>query len=366
MKRPHSSAWPLAAVCLCLVVYASLHPFSGWSEPTPPGAFGWSLPRPRFQARFDLVVNLLAYVPLGLLLATAWVRDGGGRLVALGVALLLSGMLSYALEQGQHFLPPRVPSVLDWQLNSAGAAAGAVLAVGLDALGVFDAWQRWRERWLLHGHGGGITLLLLWPMALLFPPPLPFGLGQVLGRAREVAAGWLEGTAWDGWLSVPAAPALAPLAPGIELLAIVAGLLAPCLLAYTMTRPGLSRAVPLAGGIALGVFATTVSTGLNFGPDNALSWITPPVLPALGLTIGLALLAVWLPVRAAAAVGLLVIATGVALVHGAPSDAYYAASLQAWEQGRFVHLHGLAQWLGWLWPYATLAYLVGRLAARGE
>ncbi|HSV70757.1 MAG TPA: VanZ family protein [Methylibium sp.] len=366
MNRPRSSAWPLAAVCLCLVVYASLHPFSGWSEPTPPGAFGWALPRPRFQGRFDLVSNLLAYVPLGLLLAVAWVREGGRRLVALGFAVALSSALSYGLEQAQHFLPPRVSSLVDWQLNTAGAVVGALLTLALDAVGVFDAWQRWRERWLLSGHGGGITLLLLWPLALLFPPPLPFGLGQVLGRAREAAAGWLEGTAWDGWLGVPPAVPGGPLPPGIELLAIVAGLLAPCLLAYAITRPGVLRAVPLAGGIVLGVLATTVSTGLNFGPENALSWITPPVLPALGVTVGLALLACWLPVRAAAALGLLVITTGVALVHGAPADAYYAASLQAWEQGRFVHLHGLAQWLGWLWPYATLAYLVGRVAAKGE
>ena len=26
-------------------------------------------------------------------------------------------------------------------------------------------------------------------------------------------------------------------------------------------------------------------------------------------------------------------------------------SLQAWEQGRFIRFHGLAQWVGWLWPY---------------
>ncbi len=366
MAAYRSSAWPLAAACVCLVVYASLHPFSGWSAPTPPGSLGWVLPRRHYQARFDLVSNLLAYLPLGLLLATGWVRDGGGRFGALLLAIGGASLLSYGLEQAQHFLPPRVPSLLDWQLNCSGAALGALLTLALDALGLFDAWQRWRERWLLRGHGGGITLLLLWPLALLFPPPLPFGLGQVLGRAREAASAWLEDTAWEGWLGAAPPPASAPLAPGIELLAIVAGLLAPCLLAYTITRPGLLRTVPLAGGIALGVLATTVSTGLNFGPENALSWITPPVLPALAVAVGLALPACWLPVRAAAALGLLVIATGVALVHGAPADAFHTASLQAWEQGRFVHLHGLAQWLGWLWPYATLAYLVVRVTAPGE
>lgn len=366
MRRQRSSAWLFAAAFVCFVVYASLHPFSGWSEPSPPGSLGWVLPRPRGFTRFDVVGNLLAYVPLGALLATAWVRDGGRRLAALVIAVTAASLLSYTLEQVQHALPMRVPSVIDWQLNTAGAAIGAVLAVVLDAVGALDAWQRWRERWLLRGHGGGITLLLLWPAALLFPPPLPFGLGQVLGRLRETAAEWLEGTAWDGWLTAGDTVPSVPLLQGIELLAIVAGLLAPCLLAFTFTRPGWLRALPMAGAVLLGVAATTLSTALNFGPAYALSWITPPVLPALAITIAVAMLAVWLPVRAVAAIGLLVIATGVALVHGAPADPYYAASLQAWEDGRFIRLHGLAQWIGWLWPYATLAYLVGRLAARGD
>jgi hypothetical protein len=39
-------------------------------------------------------------------------------------------------------------------------------------------------------------------------------------------------------------------------------------------------------------------------------------------------------------------------------------SLQAWEQGRFVRFHGLAQWIGWLWPYAAIGWLLARL--RGE
>jgi len=38
--------------------------------------------------------------------------------------------------------------------------------------------------------------------------------------------------------------------------------------------------------------------------------------------------------------------------------------LQAWEQGRFVRFHGLSQWLGWLWPFAAMTWLLARLASR--
>lgn len=366
MAAYRSSAWPLAAACVCLIVYASLHPFTGW-EPPRPEVDWWRLavPRPNYVTRFDLVVNLLAYLPLGLLIAGGLLRAQRTYAAAFATALLAGSALSYGLETLQHWLPLRVPSLVDWALNSAGAALGALAMLLLHAVGALDGWQRWRERWLLRGRGVGLTLLLLWPFGLLFPPPLPFGLGQVLLRARELLIDVLEGTAWDGWLRPGPAPST-PLAPGVELLAIAAGLLAPCLLAYALTRPGLRRlALPL-GALTLGVAATTLSTALNFGPEHALTWLTPPVLPAVGVAFGIAVLLAWVRPRSAAAVALLVISFGVALVNAAPADAYYAASLKAWEQGRFIRFHGLTQWIGWLWPWATLAYLLGRVVQRDD
>lgn len=361
-----SSAWPLAAACACLIVYASLHPFAGWEPPRPEVAW-WQLgvPQPHYVSRFDLIVNLLAYLPLGLLVTGGLLRAGGSGPAAWSGALLVGTALSYGLETLQHWLPQRVPSIIDWALNSAGAALGGLAMLLLHALGVLDLWGRWRERWLLRGRGVGLTLLLLWPFGLLFPPPLPFGLGQVLLRAREGLIEALEDTAWDGWLRPGPLPNT-PLAPGVELLAVAAGLLAPCLLAYALTRPGLRRLVLPLGALVLGVGATTLSTALNFGPEHAWTWLTPPVLPALGVALGLAVLLAWVQPRSAAAVGLLIVSFGVALVNAAPSDAYYAASLQAWEQGRFIRFHGLTQWIGWLWPWATLAYLLARAMQKDD
>ena len=45
-------------------------------------------------------------------------------------------------------------------------------------------------------------------------------------------------------------------------------------------------------------------------------------------------------------------------VNQAPASAYFADTLQAWEQGRFIRFNGVAQWLGWLWPYAALVYVL--------
>jgi hypothetical protein len=75
-----------------------------------------------------------------------------------------------------------------------------------------------------------------------------------------------------------------------------------------------------------------------------------------------ALALVFVGQRPAAALGLVALSVSAALVAQAPSDPYYAESLQQWEQGRFIHFHGLAQWVGWLWPFAAGAALFGRLS----
>ena len=68
--------------------------------------------------------------------------------------------------------------------------------------------------------------------------------------------------------------------------------------------------------------------------------------------------------RLVAGIGLIVLTALVAGVAQAPHNPYFALSLQAWEQGRFVRFHGLAQWIGWLWPFAAMASLLSRLAVR--
>jgi len=52
------------------------------------------------------------------------------------------------------------------------------------------------------------------------------------------------------------------------------------------------------------------------------------------------------------------------MIHLAPTDPYYAATLAAWEQGRFIRFHGLSRWIGLLWPYAALVWLVARIVHR--
>lgn len=371
MNRParaqRSSAWPLAAAWIALIVYASLHPFSGWHWPEQATASEWLrllwLPAPR-SSRFDLWSNFLAYLPLGLLLAVGWLRDGRSSVGALTLATLAGIGLSLAMEWTQILLPMRVPSRVDVALNAAGAAVGAALAGTLQGLGALQRWQRLRDRWFVPHGAAGLALLLTWPVGLLFPPPLPLGLGEGLSRAARALGDALTDTALDGWWPTPEAHVA--LAPGLEWVASVLGALAPCWIGYVMTRQPLHRLVLLAGALTLGVAATTLSTAMNFGPDHALTWITPVLEGALiaAALIGAPLALV--PRRAVAALGLIGLTSLIALVAQAGTDPYLASSLHAWEQGRFIRFHGVAQWVGWLWPFAAMLFLLVQVAAPAD
>lgn len=365
--RHRSSAAPLAGLYAALIAYASLSPFTGWGLPNLVPWFGFGhMPWPRYWTAFDVVANLVGYMPLGALLFGAIVRSGGRTWVAAVLAALGGAVLSFLLESLQNLLPQRVPSSLDWVLNTGGAVIGMLLALAIHALGGLDRWQVVRDRWFIDRSAGGIALLLLWPLGLLFPTPVPFGVGQVLFKLQELAAAALAETPWEDWAEgwLTATASLTPLSRASEWLVVVLGLLSPVLVSFTVVPSGWRRVVLVAGAALLGFLATTLSTALNFGPQHALTWLTAPTLPGLAFGIAVGMLMWRIPRRVAAALGLIALTALVLRVTQAPSDPYYAESLFAWEQGRFIRFHGLAQWVGWLWPYAALVYLFGRVVAR--
>ena len=50
-------------------------------------------------------------------------------------------------------------------------------------------------------------------------------------------------------------------------------------------------------------------------------------------------------------------------INGAAVPVYFGLELEleGWLPGEFIRFYGLTQWVGWLWPYAALLYLVVRL-----
>lgn len=363
-----SSAVPLALVLGALVVYASLYPFEGWYWPAGrPWQDHLRLPWPLYRVPFDMWSNLLGYVPLGFLVAIGALRSGVSRPWACLLGLVGPALLSYAMEVVQQFIAGRHPSALDWSLNVAGAFAGAVLAVLAHGLRWLDHWQAARDRWVIRRSRGALVLLLLWPLGLLFPAPFPFGLGLGWEQVQDALIGWLLDVPWAQQalelISDVPVPVDRP-AVAVSGLGVLLGLLGPCLLAYAVARPGWRRLVLAVVTVVLGWFSTALSAALNFGPAHAMAWLSAEVVPATATVLVLAVLLMIVGQRLAAALGVLVLSLLVVLVAQVPADPYFATSLADWEQGRFIRFHGLAQWIGWLWPYAAMVWLLARLGHR--
>ncbi|RFO95225.1 VanZ family protein [Rhodoferax lacus] len=349
-----TAATPLALICAALIVYASLYPFADWRDQ---GMEAWSFllaSPPRYWTGFDVAINLAGYVPFGGLLALSAMRAGRSSHPVL-FALLVASLLSLCLETLQSFLPVRVASREDWLLNAAGAWLGAFATLALERLGAIDRWSHFRMRWFVRHSRGGLVLLATWPLALLFPPAVPFGLGQVFERIEAEVADQLADTPFLVWLPVRDIE-LQPLLPSTELLCVMLGLLIPCLLGFCVIRPGLRRLLFVPLYIGLGTLVTALSAILSWGPGHAWAWLDLPSQVALVLALLLAVVLSWAPSRVFPALVLLGLGVYLSILNQAPENPYFAQTLQAWEQGRFIRFNGLAQWLGWLWPYAVLGY----------
>ena len=361
--QPHRSSATLFALILALlIIYASLYPFIGWRDQGINPFYFLTSPWPRYWSRFDVVANFLGYAPLGLLATLSILRTRLLPQPALLAALACS-LLSMLLEALQSYLPYRVPALSDWLLNGAGALTGALAAVALERFGVVDHWSRFRARWFVRDARLSLVLLALWPAALLFPPAVPLALGQVRRRLHGVFDHWLDGTPLAALIDEPVGYVL-PLSNLGELICVSLGFIIPCLLAYTITLGWHRRALLWLGGVCVAFGASSLSAALSYSPDNAWGWVSLP--SAVGLCVGvvIALLCVALPRKLC--LGLLLAALGwqLSLINGAPETPYYAQALQSWEQGRFIRFHGLAQWLGWLWPYAALVAALAALSRK--
>ena len=351
-----TSAWPLALIYVCLIVYASLFPFADWRDQ---GIMPWaflSSPWPKYWTGFDLAINVLGYMPLGFLLVLSALRSGRAQRV-IAVTVLAAGVLSLTMESLQSYLPVRVPSNVDLALNVLGAWLGALLAWALEKLGIIDRWSRFRGRWFVADARGALVLLVMWPLALLFPAAVPFGLGQVMERLEAALADLFQDTPFLDWLPVRDIE-LQPLVPAAEWVCVMLGVLIPCLLGFCIIRALGHRLQFVLVVFALGIAASGLSAALSYGPEHAWAWFSLPVKAGLVTALVLATLLLWVPWRASAALVLLALGIYLSVLNQAPASPYFAQTLATWEQGRFIRFNGLAQWLGWLWPYAALVYVV--------
>lgn len=160
------SLWLLGAWAV-LIVSSSLYPFEGDLRRLfdaliagLPNLREWRAPSQR-----DAMVNLLLYLPFGLLGSMALEKAGGFPSRILW-PVIGAGLLSLAIEVIQHALPARDPSLADWVLNIISAAVGTLIAVLYSALPVRPLSRRLQR--LAIGPAPAL-LVALWLIAHLAP-----------------------------------------------------------------------------------------------------------------------------------------------------------------------------------------------------
>jgi len=341
--RVRLSTWLTIGYTL-FIVYGSLSPFFGWRDQ---GLNFIEVLRAPFlltYTAFDALINLLSYLPFGLLIGLA-LRKRYGAPVSVILCLCAGMALSASMEYLQMYLPTRTSSNMDLLSNSAGTLIGALLAVSMISwTWFFSRLTRWRSELFLHGHemDFGLALLALWTFGQI-NPSLPM-LGNVfISEAARQPFVTIPPAPFDGWES--GAVALNLLMLGALMLTLLRN-----------PRNIFTTLLVILGIVALVKFITAA---LLLKSWALLLWINSEAMLGILLGILLLLAASWLPRSATFGFGTMAAACYFAIVNfvfngNSPSA---AMSIYHWHYGHLLNYNGLAQTITLVFPLLLILQL---------
>ena len=341
-----------------LIVYASWYPFSGWRSIGLPFWAFLQQPLPYYWTGFDVVTNIIGYMPLGMLAVFALYPPVRGVRAAL-LAILCGALLSGTMEAAQTFLPSRVSSKLDFLTNIAGTGIGAIAGALLSRTFLEQSrLLQLRKRWIFEDVGHGLIVIGLWPLAQIYPQGYLFGHGQLLPILSDWISQWLETpvdlaallrrdillSVQEYWLA--------------ETIITACGLTGALLTASCLLKKQAPRTVLLLLLLASALAAKALASALFFAPENAFEWLTPGAKG--GLLIGALMLAglAYAPHVAQRRVAAFSLLAAFVMVNLVPANPYFIATLQAWTQGKFLNFNGAAHFLSLFWPFLALWFLL--------
>ena len=322
------------AVWALLLAYASLYPFWPLRMPSPDAARGVFLP-PRYPSRSDVAFNVLAYVPLGVLLCLYFRQTLAGWRATLR-AVLTAAALSLAMELIQFFVPNRVASLYDLLANAGGALVGSL--VFLDPLysTVTRPLGQLRENTLVAGAWGdaGLVLVTLWLLAQLNPALPFFGAGDIAGEADNA----LHLVEWT--------------AVGMSICGF--GLFISALVRQEQGSLRVTAAL-----LSVALWLKFVFASLMLQPNFSAEWVSTGRV--LGLVAGMA---IFIPLRKLGRftrmyVALVLILAGALFskIFGEYSPIEEFLRLFRWPHGQLASFATLTRFLHELWPFGAVVFL---------
>lgn len=328
------------AVWLVLIAYASLYPFAPL-HPASWDAVAGMFARPRYVVASDIVWNVAAYIPLGLLVRL-YRADHGSRRPNLE-ATLFAAAWSFAMETCQLFLPNRVASLYDVASNAAGAAIGTAVFFEPFHSAVTRPLAQLRERWLIGGARGdaGLMLVVLWLIAQLNPALPFFGAGNLVDSS----------TAAD------------PSAADASILPWIAVALSTCgfgLFLSTLVRVGQGSLRLTVALLSLALWLKFLGASLALQPGFSEAWVSGGRIA--GLAAGLVAFAALrrMPRAGRVYLAILMLLAGDLLskIFGAYSSLDDFLRLFRWPHGQLASFATLTRFIHELWPLAALVFLI--------
>jgi VanZ family protein len=339
----------LALLYALAIVFASLQPFSPWVAPEPGTRYFLAAPWPQYWTRFDVIANVVAYVPFGLFLGLIPRRQTAARQLAAAIAG--GAALSLAMETAQMYLPPRDASTLDLLSNTAGVAAGGILAVLLArSVRTRRAIVAFRDRGFLPGKVGdmGLALMVIW-LAVQVNPGIP-----------------LFAVTFDpSFRTDPAADILArATTPDVVTVIVESAGSAFQLLGVGLFLALLLRERRHIGGALLGLILTAllvkgIAASTLLKPAVWERWLTPGISTGVAVGALLLLAAIWLPRPAQVAIATVALLSSLLTMVLAPDLLFARAPLSAfnWSYGHLLNFNGLTHIVLLVWPLAASAFL---------
>ena len=335
-----------------VIVYASLQPFTGWRTPSAEVQGFLAAPWPRYVTAGDVMLNVVAYLPLGAMLFAA-LRPPLAAAMAVIVATLIAAALSLALESVQMFLPTRIASNLDLLINVFGAGTGALAAWMLASPALANnPLAAIRRHAIRAGALGDIGLLVvaLWILTLFHQAPLALGYGD-LREALDITPLFAH---------TPRSYLLA------ETIVVALAITAIGVLVSLLMQPQRSPLPAIAVTLLLALAAKTIAAVTITRATHWLQWLTPGV--AAGAGGGIVLLAVLLRLAPAAraAIALLCITASVFIVNIAPENPYQPvpAFMFSPQPTQLLNFSQIVHSVSLVWPLIAAVFLL--VLARGD
>lgn len=334
----------LIVVYVLFIVYASLSPFTGWREQGLNFADVLDMPLRLTYTSFDATINVLAYMPFGLLVCLV-LRERFGAATSAVLSLCMGVLLSASMEYLQMYLPTRVSSNMDMLSNSSGALIGALIAVRITSWTWLVAkLTYWRSGLFRQGKemDFGLALLALWMFGQV-NPSLPM-LGNI----------FISEAAHQPFVKPPHAPFNWWASGAVTLNLLMLGTLMLTLL--RARRNTASALLAVLGAVALVKF---FSAALLLKSWALLLWINSEAM--LGTLLGVLLLLAMLRLPRAAA---MLFGATIALIYfiivnfilnsNSPSAAAY---VYHWHYGHLLTYNGMAQTITLAFPILLIFHL---------